>query len=154
MKTTGWSKGVLEDVTVQCLLELCDPTHRSSMIAAHAASRRLKDAMVNAGQATESDEVTTCLVVVVRCRNISKGDLVLFREGAETRVGLLWFHVAVGKRQLACISEWPISERTRRCCKVVHVNQPRFVATDMLESALVYSDSTPSCVSTVLLPHY
>ena len=152
MKRSGWSRGVLEDVTVQFVMELCDPTHRCTQIVAHAASKRLKRAMVDAGLAQASDEVTTCAVVVVRCRNISKGDLVLFKDGEEMRVGLVWFHVAVGASKLACVSEWDIIEKSEASWKVLHANQPRFVSTEMLVTSVVFSDSRPGCVSTVLLP--
>ena len=77
---------------------------------------------------------------------------VLFKDGEEMRVGLVWFHVAVGASKLACVSEWDIIEKSEASWKVLHANQPRFVSTEMLVTSVVFSDSRPGCVSTVLLP--
>ena len=155
--TVNFARGVLEDVTVQWLGDLVDPTRRSSLVQERPASRRMREALLQLGCAEAEDTVVSALVAVVDCNNIGKGDVALYKTAGGFGVARVWFHCRIGSTSLSCVQEWEVLNRPHpsylRARKGVQA--PRMIPTGNLEIATIYSDVADGAVATVLLPlHY
>ncbi len=100
----SWERGLLEDVTVQHMHHLCDPTTRATMLAPRVASKRVRDVVRGLGLETNDEEAATSFVAVVRANNIGHTDVAIVNEGHAMRIGSVMRHACFRGRTLSVVS--------------------------------------------------
>jgi hypothetical protein len=160
--TQSYELGVLEDVTLQQLKALKDPSFlgRDGLINAHVPSKRLSRAIVDtlAGYGTAfTGEITNAKSARVHNLRVYSGDVVLAVVNGELRACEVYLLVALNGIAHVCISPWdrddptPVPDRARwRVC-----DAPRLVPLTCVRASLIHTwTSTREHVITLLPVSY
>ena len=85
-------------------------------------------------------------------KTTAAGDVVLYKSHNKFQVGELDFIASLGGEMFACLSHWPVQEKTAHWKKVMVTNEFTIVPAACILQSLIFTPTDVGKIATVLMP--
>ena len=149
--------GCLEDLTLLHLKSLIDePLQRGSLLDAHDAPLKMKDALVAAGHACATSVLLTSTKMTAYGRGVCKGDVVLVKTDVGASgftCGRVLFLVAIDNILWAALEMWEVLQRSKTTLRCMPSPSSSFlVDASFILDACIHTLVSHGTICTVLIP--
>ena len=147
----NYERSLLEECTMAHLHSLKDPLLKPCLLETTAASPKVVGALRSHGFPS-AESALTGRKLRVQGKTTAAGDVVLYKSHNKFQVGELDFIASLGGEMFACLSHWPVQDKTAHWKKVVVTNEFTIVPAACILQSLIFTPTNVGKIATVLIP--
>jgi hypothetical protein len=149
--TTSWEFSVMAEVTMQHLADLENhKLFRADMLAPREAPRKMRAAIAEVFNVSDSTRITTSRSVHVKCRAVLMNDVVAVDWCGGVAFAQVWFHAQIDGTLYTCMSFWPCIAMGHSEARCVVKTEPEIVLTELILEPCIYRMASENSETTVL----